>query len=186
METIVNKQFELADTARNYIKNNPNYQLHSFENSISICFNYKNIPAQQLCTELYEKAKLMIGFGTFNNVQFVRLVTINSGNSNADILNIFEVLENFVASHRNLKQAEFFQQEESSPNSKGQSVFILLNLFKFINQKKKALFGCLGDYSTFLKNYNSKKSKLLQTANFIYFKVNFIHKFSQWLKTKSN
>ncbi len=110
LETIVNKQFELADTARNYIKDNPDYQLYSFDNSISICFNYKNIPAQQLCTKLYKKAKLMIGFGTFNNVQFVRLVTINSGNSNSDILNFFNVIENFVASHPNLKQPEVFQQ----------------------------------------------------------------------------
>ncbi|MBL4663834.1 MAG: aminotransferase class V-fold PLP-dependent enzyme, partial [Flavobacteriaceae bacterium] len=45
IEDIVNKQFSLADTARNYVANHPDYTLYSFENSISVCFNYKNIPA---------------------------------------------------------------------------------------------------------------------------------------------
>ncbi len=110
LQTIVDKQFELAETARNYIKNNPDYTLFSFDDSISICFNYKNIPAEKLCTELYKKAELMIGFGMFNNVQFIRLVTINSGNSNEDIINFFEIIESFVESHHSLKQPEVFQQ----------------------------------------------------------------------------
>ena len=96
LEKIVDHQFDLADVARDYIKSNSDYTLYSFDDSISICFNYKNIPAQTLCTALYENSELMVGFGAFNDTEFVRLVTINSGNSKEDILDFFKVLENFV------------------------------------------------------------------------------------------
>jgi sulfinoalanine decarboxylase/sulfinoalanine decarboxylase/aspartate 1-decarboxylase len=96
LEKIVDHQFDLADVARNYIRSNPDYTLYSFDDSISICFNYKNIPAQTLCTGLYENSELMVGFGTFSEIEFVRLVTINSGNSKEDILDFFAVLENFA------------------------------------------------------------------------------------------
>lgn len=97
LEQIVGHQFELADIARNYIKNNSDYTLYSFEDSVSICFNYKNIAAEKLCTLLYEKAELMVGFGNANKQEFIRLVTVNAQNSENDILNFFEVLEKFVA-----------------------------------------------------------------------------------------
>jgi len=96
LEAIVDKQFELADAARNYIAKNPDYTLYSFDNAISICFNYKNIPARQLCTLLYENAKLLVGYGTFNGNEFIRLVTINAQNETKDIINFFETLERFA------------------------------------------------------------------------------------------
>jgi len=110
LEKMVDNQFYLADVARDYIKNHPDYTFYSFDDSISICFNYKNIPAQQLCTALYESGTLMVGFGTFRNQEFIRLVTINSGNSKEEILNFFHVLEGFVATHSALKQPEAFEQ----------------------------------------------------------------------------
>ena len=39
----------------------------------------------------------MVGFGSFNNNVFVRLVTINAENEEEDILNFFKTLEDFVA-----------------------------------------------------------------------------------------
>ncbi len=96
LSAIVDQQFMLAEVAREYIKNHSDYTLYSFEDSISVCFNYKNIPAQQICTALYEHAELMVGYGTFQENEFIRLVTINSGNSKEDIFNFFEVLERFV------------------------------------------------------------------------------------------
>ncbi|OAB76134.1 pyridoxal phosphate-dependent decarboxylase family protein [Cochleicola gelatinilyticus] len=110
LESIINHQFHLSEVAREYINNHPDYTLYSFKDSISVCFNYKNIPAQQLCTALYKQGSLMVGFGHFNHTEFVRLVTINSGNSKEEILNFFEVLENFVAKHPELKAPEVFQQ----------------------------------------------------------------------------
>ncbi|MEZ4874945.1 MAG: aminotransferase class V-fold PLP-dependent enzyme [Flavobacteriaceae bacterium] len=102
LETIVNKQFELAEVARKYIENHPDYSLYSFEDSISVCFNYKGIAARELCTQLYEKSKLLVGYGTFNSEEFIRLVTINAQNEKEDILNFFKVIEAFVAENEML------------------------------------------------------------------------------------
>lgn len=93
LEKIVDTQFELADFTRNYVKNNPDYTLYSFDESVSICFNYKGIPASDLCTALYEQNELMVGYGHFNDTEFVRMITINATNNESDILRFFKVLE---------------------------------------------------------------------------------------------
>ncbi len=97
LESIVNKQFELADVAREYIENNKDYTLYSFKDSISVCFNYKDIPARELCTQLYEKSQLLVGYGMFEGEEFIRLVTINAQNEKEDIIHFFSTLENFVS-----------------------------------------------------------------------------------------
>ncbi|MBC3845129.1 aminotransferase class V-fold PLP-dependent enzyme [Winogradskyella echinorum] len=97
LETIVDKQFEMANLARDYINNHKDYTLYSFNDSISVCFNYKGIPANELCTALYENSELMVGFGKFNNQEFVRMVTINSLLEKEDILAFFKTLETFVS-----------------------------------------------------------------------------------------
>jgi len=99
LEKIVNKQFEMAKIARDYIKANKDYTLYSFEDSISVCFNYKGISANELCTALYKNSELMIGFGKFKNQEFVRMVTINSVLESEDILAFFRTLEVFVSVH---------------------------------------------------------------------------------------
>jgi glutamate/tyrosine decarboxylase-like PLP-dependent enzyme len=99
LEQIVDKQFELADVARNYIKDNPDYISYGIEDSISVCFNYKGIPAQKICAKLYEESKLLVGYGTFRENEFIRFVTINAQNSPEDILNFFKTLEEFVETH---------------------------------------------------------------------------------------
>ncbi|QIE60440.1 aminotransferase class V-fold PLP-dependent enzyme [Rasiella rasia] len=96
LAALVHTQFELADAARAYVEQHPDYTNYSIENSISVCFNYKNIAPQELCTALYEHAELMVGYGTFRENEFVRLVTINAGNSIEDIITFFTVLERFV------------------------------------------------------------------------------------------
>lgn len=100
LEEMVDKQFALADVAREYIRNHADdYTLYSFDDSIGICFNYKDFPAKDICTLLYEKATLMVGYGRFKQDEFIRLVTINAQNEEADIINFFTTLENFVAEH---------------------------------------------------------------------------------------
>jgi len=102
LEKIVDHQFELADVARTYIRSNKDYTLYSFDDSVSICFNYKGIPAEELCTALYENEALMVGYGTFREDTFVRLVTINAQNEPEDILNFFKTLEQFVEEHEEI------------------------------------------------------------------------------------
>jgi glutamate/tyrosine decarboxylase-like PLP-dependent enzyme len=99
LEEIVNHQFYLADVARDYIKSHPDYTLYSFDDSISVCFNYKDISAKKLCTMLYEHSKLMVGFGTFRDDEFVRLVTINTLIDKDAILNFFKTIESFIDKH---------------------------------------------------------------------------------------
>tara|TARA_B110000240_G_scaffold125446_1_gene139733 strand:- start:2336 stop:3727 length:1392 start_codon:yes stop_codon:yes gene_type:complete len=96
---IVEHEFQLADIARDYVKNNESYSLYSFSDSLSICFNYKDFDPVDLCTKLYQYNKLMVGFGYFHQQGFVRLVTINGENTNENILNFFKVLEEFIVKH---------------------------------------------------------------------------------------
>jgi sulfinoalanine decarboxylase len=95
MEQIIDRQFELADYAREYVRNHPDYTDYSIDNSISICFNYKDYSSRDICTLLYEHSELMVGFGSFQGTDFIRLVTINANNDKADIHRFFEILEKF-------------------------------------------------------------------------------------------
>jgi len=106
LKQIVDHQFELADVAREYIRNNSNYTLYSFDDSISICFNYKDLDPSTLCTALYEHQVTVVGFGSFEEDTFIRLVTINANNEKNDILNFFKILEEFVEKTPNLKKIE--------------------------------------------------------------------------------
>ena len=96
LNQIVDQQFELADIAREYVRNHADYTLYSFDDTISICFNYKNIDPEILCNALYENQVMVVGFGSFNKNTFVRMVTVNANNKKYDILNFFKVLEEFV------------------------------------------------------------------------------------------
>ncbi|WP_299106579.1 pyridoxal-dependent decarboxylase [uncultured Winogradskyella sp.] len=93
LEKIVNKQFKMAQIARDYINNHKDYTLYSFEDSISVCFNYKSISANKLCTTLYKNSELMVGFGNFNNQEFIRMVTINTLIEKQDVFHFFDILE---------------------------------------------------------------------------------------------
>lgn len=96
LEKIVDHQFDLAQVARNYISSNPDFTLYSYPDSISVCFNYRDIPPRILCTALYEAQELLVGYGSFGDHEFVRLVTINAQNDAQVILNFFKTLEAFV------------------------------------------------------------------------------------------
>jgi glutamate/tyrosine decarboxylase-like PLP-dependent enzyme len=104
LEKIVDQQFYLADVAREYVQSHPDYDFYSFDDSISICFNYKNIDPKELCTALYENKITVVGFGSFNENVFVRLVTINATNNKEDLLNFFKVMEEFVEKNPGLKK----------------------------------------------------------------------------------
>ncbi|MGK0413442.1 MAG: sulfinoalanine decarboxylase, partial [Polaribacter sp.] len=106
LKEIVEQQFELADVALEYIRSNPDYTLYSFNDTISVCFNYKNIDPMALCTALYKNQITVVGFGSFQEDTFIRLVTINANNEKEDILNFFAVLEDFVEKTPNLAKQE--------------------------------------------------------------------------------
>ena len=92
---MVDQNYHLANVARDYVTNNKDYTLYSFEDSLSVCFNYKNYDPKIICTELYNHNKLMIGYGKHKGNEFIRLVSINRENSEENILNVFKVIETF-------------------------------------------------------------------------------------------
>lgn len=96
LEAMVDHQFHLADVALDYITKNKDYKVYSYPDSISICFNYKEIPARNICTALYESSELLVGYGSFDGEEFIRLVTINVQNSAEDIMQFFEQMEAYV------------------------------------------------------------------------------------------
>lgn len=106
LKKIVEQQFKLADVALDYIRSNPDYTLYSFNDTISVCFNYKNMDPMALCTALYKNQITVVGFGSFREDTFIRLVTINANNEKEDILNFFAVLEDFVDKTPNLVKQE--------------------------------------------------------------------------------
>ncbi|MEQ9296982.1 MAG: aminotransferase class V-fold PLP-dependent enzyme [Cyclobacteriaceae bacterium] len=106
LRQIVDQQFELADAAREYVRSNPDYTLYSYDDSVSICFNYRNVDPTTLCTALYEDQITVVGFGAFEDETFIRLVTVNANNEKVDILNFFKVLEEFVEKTPSLTRVE--------------------------------------------------------------------------------
>ncbi len=96
MKAIVEQEFALADAGRAYVQSHPDYTDYSVDDTVAVCFNYKGIPAEDICTQLYEHSELLVGYGSFREDTFIRLVTINSGNEIDDILQFFKTLEAFV------------------------------------------------------------------------------------------
>jgi len=96
LESIIDQLFSLADIARDYVRNHPDYTLYSHEESTAVCFNYKDIPAATICNALASNGKLMVGHGLFKEETFVRFVTVNSRLRKSDILGFFEKFEAFA------------------------------------------------------------------------------------------
>lgn len=101
----VDHQFHLAKVARDYVRNHPDYTLYNFEDTIAVCFNYKGIPADEICTKLYEQGEIMVGFGRFEDEVFVRLITVNFSLSEEELMKFFEKFEAF-AEEKILSSAE--------------------------------------------------------------------------------
>jgi len=97
---IVDHLFETANIAKEYVRKNPDYRLYNYDNSLSVCFNYKEFDAKDLCTKLHHANELLVGYGSFKGEEFVRLVIVNSENKEDDILNFFTIIENFVEENK--------------------------------------------------------------------------------------
>jgi len=93
LEEIVDQQFYLADYARKYINEHKDYEHLGIEDSISVCFNYKDKSAPAICNQLNDEGRLMIGHGSHRNEEFIRLTTINATNTTKEIDNFFAEIE---------------------------------------------------------------------------------------------
>jgi len=93
---IVDYQFELSAQAHEYIENNPDYTVYSKSPSVSICFNYKNIDPKSLCAALYEEQEVVVGYGSYGETSFIRMVAVNTNNAVTDMMDFFHIMERFV------------------------------------------------------------------------------------------
>mgnify|MGYP001166857593 FL=1 len=100
LEKIVNHEFDLAKYAYDYVSSNTDYNLYSFDSSLSICFNYKDYDPVDLCSLLYKNSVLMVGYGKFREQKFIRLVTINAQNTIKEIKHFFKILEDFCKKNK--------------------------------------------------------------------------------------
>ncbi len=91
----VDHEFELSQKAHDYISSNSDYKVYSHTPSVAVCFNYKDHDPIELCTQLHLRQKLVVGYGSFGETTFIRLVCVNSNNEDDDVLNFFKILENF-------------------------------------------------------------------------------------------
>lgn len=99
LEKMIDQLYHLGNVARDYVENHPDYTLYSFKESTAVCFNYKNISPDKICNALAENGELMVGFGTFKESTFVRLVTVNSRLTDDDIVRFFERFEKFAETY---------------------------------------------------------------------------------------
>ena len=99
LEQIVDHQFDLAQKARDYVADHPDYTLYNTGDSVAVCFNYKGIDPKIICNKLYEDAEIMVGYGKFRTQEFIRLVTVNASNSHEDLANFFSKMEAYVEAH---------------------------------------------------------------------------------------
>lgn len=97
---IVDYQYQSSVTAHRYIEQHPDYTVYSQSPSVTICFNYKDIDPKLLCTELYEQQQMMVGYGAQGDTTFIRSVSVNTSNTEAEVLEFFTVLEAFVEQNK--------------------------------------------------------------------------------------
>lgn len=95
LEEIVDRHFALAQRGRDYVEAHPDYTLYHSEDSVSVCFNYKDIPAEDLCSTLYKDGQLVVGYGSFREDTFVRLIMVNPSNREDHIDHVFETIERY-------------------------------------------------------------------------------------------
>ena len=93
---MVDHEFDIAKRARDYVADHPDYTLYNSGDSIAVCFNYKDIDPKVLCTALYDDAEIMVGYGKFRDQEFIRLITVNAGNSYEVLVKFFKHLESYV------------------------------------------------------------------------------------------
>lgn len=96
IERMVDHQMSLAQQCRDYLSANPDYTLYPCHESVAVCFNYRDIPPKTLCNDLNQDGELMVGYGSFREEYFIRLVIVNADNTWDELKTFFDRLEAYV------------------------------------------------------------------------------------------
>lgn len=97
IEHMVDHQMALAKKCRDYLEAHPDYHLYSCHQSVAVCFNYRDIPPTTLCNDLNRDGEFMVGYGSFRDDYFIRLVIVNADNTWDELKTFFDRLEAYVA-----------------------------------------------------------------------------------------
>ena len=93
LEKMIDHQFEIAEEARNFIKEDDDFELISDNTSPAVCFKFKHIESKELCKVLNHNGLAMVGYGGPKDDEFVRLVTVNSNINYSDVTELFDKIK---------------------------------------------------------------------------------------------
>ncbi len=81
----VERQFELARRAAESVRRHSELELILEPESINVCFRMHGRSARLICEELDRRGIAKIGWGSFRNLEFIRLVCVNPEVSESDL-----------------------------------------------------------------------------------------------------
>ncbi len=77
-EQRLEKQFLLRDEIVSMIKSDPAFELIIEPASLNVCFQYRGVASDRICSALDKKGFGKVGHGTFNRQHFIRMVIVNA------------------------------------------------------------------------------------------------------------
>lgn len=95
-EARVNKKFALVNHALGVIKKSTQFSLVLEPEGLNICFEVEGVSSIDLCNGLYEKGLVQVGYGTWKEKNFVRLVIVNPDMEFEDIDAFFDTIKKFL------------------------------------------------------------------------------------------
>ncbi|MFK0569752.1 pyridoxal phosphate-dependent decarboxylase family protein [Endozoicomonas sp.] len=98
----IEKQFQLTDYAADCVRNDPDFELVIPPQSLNLCFTVKKMNAIDLCNGLNEAGICMVGYGTWKNLTFVRLILLNPDLESQDIDGFFQQVKDYIANKQNI------------------------------------------------------------------------------------
>jgi sulfinoalanine decarboxylase/sulfinoalanine decarboxylase/aspartate 1-decarboxylase len=90
------KQFALAKYATQIIKNSPEFSLILEPEGLNVCFTVEGVSAIELCNNLYEKGLLQVGYGSWQEKSFIRLILVNPDMEFSDIDEFFHLIRTYL------------------------------------------------------------------------------------------
>jgi sulfinoalanine decarboxylase len=88
----VERQFELARRAADSVKQHRDLELVLEPESINVCFRMRGRSARRICEELDRRGIAKVGWGSFRDREFIRLVCVNPGLSESDLESLLDTI----------------------------------------------------------------------------------------------
>lgn len=89
-EQRINRQYELAQYAAQYIKNDPTLDLIQEPACVAVCFEVSGKSSMDICNVLNHEGLIKVGYGSAKKKKFIRMVCVDADMQESDIDNFFE------------------------------------------------------------------------------------------------